>query len=56
MFCTSRRGWGWDNFIAECNQGKGTKFPAFARKYVTYVLPVMIIVIFIFGYIDKFFG
>ena len=56
MFCTSRRGWGWDNFIAECNQGKGAKFPAFARKYVTYVLPVMIIVIFIFGYIDKFFG
>lgn len=56
LFCTSKRGWGWDNFIAECNQGKGVKFPAFARKYVTYVLPVIIIVIFIFGYIDKFFG
>ena len=28
LFCTSRYGWGWKNFIAEADAGKGVKFPA----------------------------
>ncbi|NBK97515.1 MAG: sodium-dependent transporter [Erysipelotrichia bacterium] len=55
LFCTSRYGWGWKNFINEANSGKGVKFPAWIRGYVTYVLPFIILFIFIQGYIVKFF-
>ena len=27
LFCTSRYGWGWKNFISETNAGNGLKFP-----------------------------
>ncbi|MGI6501171.1 MAG: sodium-dependent transporter [Anaerostipes sp.] len=55
LFCTSRYGWGFDNFMKEANEGKGWKFPRIVRGYVTYVLPVIVLVIFIQGYIVKFF-
>lgn len=35
LFCTSRYGWGWKNFLAEADTGKGVKFPAWARIYVS---------------------
>lgn len=54
LFCTSRYGWGWDNFITEANSGKGLKFPRAARLYVSYVIPVIILFIFLNGYF-KFF-
>lgn len=56
LFCTTKRGWGWDNFIREADTGKGLKFPKALRFYVTYILPVIVIVIFIFGYWQKFFA
>lgn len=55
LFCTSKHGWGWDNFIAEANTGKGIKFPTWTRKYLTYVLPMIILGIFIMGYYTFFF-
>jgi NSS family neurotransmitter:Na+ symporter len=48
-------GWGWDNFIAEANAGKGAKIPPTWRFYFTWLVPVAIAVIFVFGYIEKFF-
>ena len=27
LFCVSRRGWGWESFLAEANTGSGLKFP-----------------------------
>ena len=54
MFCVSRYGWGWDKFTAEANAGKGMKFPKTMRLYVTYVLPAIILVIFVQGYWAKF--
>ncbi len=54
-FCTTRYGWGWDNFIAEADAGKGMKFPKFLRGYFTYVLPIIMLIIFVQGYIEKFF-
>ncbi|MDE7332207.1 MAG: sodium-dependent transporter [Lachnospiraceae bacterium] len=54
MFCTHKRGWGWERFIEEANAGKGTKFPLFVRGYMTYVIPVLIIVIYLKGYWDMF--
>lgn len=56
LFCTSRRGWGFDNFLAEANQGTGLGFPKKVRVYVSFILPVVILVIFLQGYWAKFAG
>ena len=55
LFCVTRYGWSWDNFIEEANTGKGIKFPKWTRKYITFVLPLIVLVIFVQGYISKFF-
>lgn len=55
LFCVSRLGWGWDNFMAEVNAGQGLRFPKTIRFYVTYILPIVVLVIFVLGYIS-FFG
>ncbi len=49
LFCTTRYGWGWKNFIAEANEGKGLKVAKWMRGYMTYVLPVILIIIFLVG-------
>ena len=54
IFCVSKYGWGWDNFIKEVDSGSGIKFPKSARIYVTYILPLILFVIFIVNYINKF--
>ena len=51
LFCVSRYGWGWDKFVAEANHGKGLKVAAWMRPYMTYVLPVIVLVIFVLGLI-----
>lgn len=56
LFCTSRYGWGWDNFIAEADTGSGIKFPKAIRFYVSYILPLIILFIFVMGYWQKFAG
>lgn len=53
-FCTTRYGWGFDNFMKEANAGKGIKFPRWVKGYVTFVLPLIVLYIFIQGYIAKF--
>ncbi|EKV56730.1 sodium-dependent transporter [Brachyspira hampsonii] len=55
IFCVSKYGWGWDNFINEVDSGLGIKFPKFSRVYVTYFLPVILFAMFIINYIYKFF-
>ena len=47
LFCTTRYGWGAKNFLNEVNAGKGAKFPKFMVPYMKYVLPVIIIAIFV---------
>ncbi len=54
-FCTTRYGWGWDNFIREVDTGNGISFPKWLRLYITYILPLIVICIFIQGYYAKFF-
>lgn len=54
MFCTHKNGWGWNNFIQEANAGNGLKFPQFIRKYMTYILPWIVVTIYLKGYYDKF--
>ncbi len=54
LFCVLKKGWGWDNYIKEANTGKGLKMKNFMRGYVTCVLPVMVIVLFVIGIIRTF--
>ena len=51
LFCTSRYGWGWDNFVKEANEGNGLKVRKWMRPYMTYVLPLIVILVFILGII-----
>ncbi|MFA7370562.1 MAG: sodium-dependent transporter [Sphaerochaetaceae bacterium] len=54
LFATQKRGWGWSNFLKEADTGTGIKFPKWSRIYVTYILPLLVIFVFIMGYIDFF--
>lgn len=54
LFCVKKNGWGWDSFYKEVNSGTGMKFPKILRGYMTYVLPAIIIGIYLKGYWDKF--
>lgn len=55
LFCTSKRGWGWKAFTKEANEGSGIRFPKWIRIYVSFILPLIVLAIFIQGYIAKFF-
>ena len=50
LFCVSRYGWGFNNYLKEANTGKGPRIPVWLRGYLKFVLPVMILVIFIDGF------
>jgi len=52
LFCVTKKGWGFDNFIAEANAGKGLKIKRWMRPYMTYVLPAIIIFVFILGILN----
>ena len=54
LFCVSRYGWGWDKFVAEANEGTGLKVAAWMRPYMTYVVPVIIGFIFVYGLVSFF--
>lgn len=54
LFCASRRGWGWENFLKEANTGSGLKFPVGIRMYMFVVIPLVVAVIYLKGYYDMF--
>ncbi|MGI6008282.1 MAG: sodium-dependent transporter [Ruminococcus sp.] len=49
LFCTSRWGWGFKNYQKEANYGVGLKVPNWIRIYVSVVVPIAVIVIFLQG-------
>ena len=49
LFCITRYGWGWKNFLKEANTGKGYKVAEWMRLYMTWVVPVIISFIFFYG-------
>ena len=55
IFCTSRRYWGWNNFLKEANTGRGLRFANALRIYMTYILPTILVVVFVLGIYVKFF-
>lgn len=54
LFATSKRGWGWKNLMAEANAGDGLKLKNWMRGYITYVLPVIVLALFVIGIISYF--
>ena len=54
LFCTCRYGWGWKKFQAEANEGKGMKVANWMRGYMTYVLPVVVVMLFAIGLYNVF--
>ena len=53
LFCTRRSGWGWKNFLAEANEGEGMAYPKFLYVWTRYGVPLLIIVIFVAGWVPK---
>ena len=49
LYSMHRFGWGWKNFYAEANMGKGLKLPNWARGYFAYVLPLVVGAILVMG-------
>ena len=56
MFCLHKRGWGWENFLAEANTGSGLKFPRWLYYWMKFGAPVLIIFILIMGWIPTIQG
>lgn len=54
FFCTSRFGWGFHNYLEEANTGKGVHMPKALRIYLSYVLPVVLILLFLNGMYTMF--
>ena len=54
LFCVLKKGWGWDNYMNEVNMGRGLKMKGFMRGYMTYVLPVLVLTLFIIGIVRTF--
>ena len=54
FFCITKKGWGWDNFKDEANAGKGLKVKKWMRGYITFVLPVIIAILFVVGILQTF--
>ena len=49
-FCISKRGWGWDNFLAEANTGTGLRFPTWLLPWMKYGVPILVVVILVMGW------
>ena len=51
LFCVSKWGWGFDNYLAETNTGSGIKLPCLLKPYLQFVLPVLIILLIVLQFV-----
>ena len=51
LFCVTKFGWGFDNYLTECNTGKGMKFSRFLKPYFQFVLPILVLIVLVQGFI-----
>ena len=49
LFCCNKFGWGWDNFLAEANEGQGLKVKNWMKPIFRYVVPVVVIFLYVYG-------
>lgn len=53
LFCSFRFGWGFDNYLKEANAGEGMKMPKALAPYFKYVLPLLLLFVFVTGFIQQ---
>ena len=51
LFCVTKFGWGFDNYLTECNTDKGMKFAGFLKPYFQFVLPILVLIVLVQGFI-----
>ena len=51
LFCVTKFGWGFDNYLTECNTGKGMKFAGFLKPYFQFILPILVLIVLVQGFI-----
>lgn len=49
LFCVTKWGWGFDQYIEEANTGKGLKISKSLKPYFQFILPILILIILIQG-------
>ena len=49
LFCVSKWGWGFDNYLAEANTGSGIRLPRALKPLLQFVLPALILLILVQG-------
>lgn len=49
LFCVTKYGWGFENYLKEVNTGEGLKMPRWILPYFKYVLPLLIFIILVRG-------
>lgn len=49
LFCVTKRGWGFDKYLEEVNAGTGLRMPRWLRPYLTYILPLLILLLLVMG-------
>ena len=49
LFCCYKIGWGWDKFTLEANTGKGLRVQNWMKPLFKYVVPFLIISIYLYG-------
>ena len=52
LFCVTKFGWGFDNYLEECNTGSGMRFKKWLKPYFLYVMPALILIIFVSGIVN----
>lgn len=52
VFCVTKWGWGWDKFLEEVNTGVGWKIRDWMRPYFVYVIPAIIILMLVLGFVS----
>ena len=53
IFCGAASAWGWKDFFAEANTGKGMKLPLWTRYYLFTLLPLAIVALFVIGTVKR---
>lgn len=54
LFCIRHNGWGFDSFLEEANTGDGITLSASLKGYFTYMVPLLIVIVYLYGYYDFF--
>ena len=49
LFCSWDFGWGWDNFMAEANEGRGLKVPSWMKPLFQYFVPMCVLALYVYG-------